>query len=81
MLDLEDVAKYQPEIKRLTKANSLVVKDRVIYIVKKDHTGKAIHMYNAYDYKTKYQLACFKKKDELINFLERQNLGVLDGKI
>ena len=68
---------YQPEIKRLTKANSFTAGGRVIYIVKKDYKGKAIKMYVSYDYETKVQLVAHHDKDEVIRFISKQDLSVL----
>lgn len=79
MIPLKDCFRYEPEIKRLTKSNSFIHQGRVIYIVKKENTGKAFGLYVAYDYKTKVQLAFHKNKDDLIDFIKRQDLGVLDN--
>lgn len=78
MNEVSSCEKYEPKIKKLTKANSLVINERVIYICKKDHTGKASKLFVAYDYETKIQLAFNKDKDILIEFLEKQDLKVLD---
>lgn len=69
MKSLDECFKYEPEIKRLTKANSLLVGTRVIYIVKKNHKGQANRFYIAYDYKTKVQLAFNTDKEALKEFL------------
>ena len=74
MIELNKCFKYSQPISKLTKANSILVDERVIYIVKKDHTGKACGLYIAYDYETKIQLAFNKKKDELIEYLKSKNL-------
>ena len=74
----KDCFKYQPEIKKLTKANSIMVDERVIYIVKKDHTGKTATMYFAYDYTTRIQLVHKKNKDALIEYLKDKKLEVLN---
>ena len=79
MIPIEDCFRYQPDIKRLTKSNSFIHNGRVIYLVKKDHEGKAMkNHFVAYDYKTKIQLAFMTNKDKLIEFIEKQDLGVLD---
>ena len=95
MIDLKDCQKYQPEIKRLTKANSFSYEfsgyvdkefiefSRVIYIVKKDITGKAIKLFVAYDYATKIKLSAHWDKDILIEYIGNQDLNILekeDGK-
>ena len=77
MRDLEDCYRYQPEIKRMTKTNSFIADGRVIYVVKKDHTGKSVKMYVAYDSSTKVQLAAHHDKDELIRFIQSKDLSVL----
>ena len=78
MLDTKVCFKYQPEIKKLTNANSTMVDSRIVYIVKKDYTGKTSSMYIAYDYKTRIQLAFHKNKDELIEYLKDKKLDVLN---
>lgn len=55
-----------------------MIDGRVIYIVKKEHTGKACKFFFAYDYETKIQLHFSLYKDELINLLETKDLKVLD---
>jgi hypothetical protein len=75
MLDTEKCFKYEPEIKRVTKANSLMVDGRVVYIVKKDHTGKSICLYVAYDKETKIQLGYNEDKQALINYLLDKDLS------
>jgi len=61
--------RYQPEIKKITKANSVLVNNRIIYIVKKDEVGKASKFYCTYDYETKIKLGFFFTKDEIENKL------------
>ena len=70
--------RYEPSIKRLTKANSNIINNRVIYIVKQNCLGNNIKMFMAYDYKTKIQLYGHFDKDSLIEFLAKQDLKVLD---
>ena len=77
MKDVEECWKYEPEIKRMTKTNSFIADGRVIYVVKKDYTGKTIRMYVAYDSSTKVQLCAHHDKDELIRFVQSQDLSVL----
>ena len=77
MRKLEDCFKYQLDIKKLSKANSTAISGRVIYIVKKDHTGKSSKFFFAYDYETKVQLHFDLDKDKLIEFLNEQNFEVL----
>lgn len=55
---------------KLSKPNSVIVGDRIIYISKKNHKGKTTGMYIAFDYETKIQIAFHKDKDELINYLK-----------
>ena len=76
MKEVDNCKKYQPEIKRLTKANSMVFDGRVVYIVKKTYEGKAIKMFIAYDEATKTQLAGHHDKDKLIAFLAKQDMSV-----
>ena len=77
MKPLDECWTYEPEIKRLTKANSFIADGRVIYICKKDHKGKALRMYVAYDSSTKIQLVAHHDKEEVIRFLQKQDLSVL----
>lgn len=69
---------YQPEIKRLTRANSTIIQGRVVYIVKKNYEGKAYGAYIAYDYETKIQLDCKLTKEELISSLEEKDFDIID---
>lgn len=73
----DECFKYEGEIKRLTKANSFVADGRVIYVVKKDYTGKTSKMFIAFDEATKVQLFAHYDKDVLINFLQQQDLSCL----
>lgn len=66
---------YQPDIKRLTKNNSTLIQGRVIYIVKKDVNGKALKVFVAYDYETKVKLAVHQDKEQLIEFLKKQDFN------
>ena len=77
MKQLDECWKYEPEIKRLTKSNSFVADGRVIYVVKKQYDGKSIKMYVAYDSSTKIQLVAHHDKEEVIKFLQKQDLSVL----
>lgn len=72
MIALSNCFKYEPKISRLTSANSIIVGSRVIYITKKDHTGKTTSSFIAYDYETKIQLAWHKNKDDLIAYLNKK---------
>jgi len=78
MISLDKCFRYEPEIKRLTKASSFIADGRVIYITKKDHQGKPIVLYAAYDYKTRVQLAFMDNKEKLIEFIKKQDLKVLN---
>lgn len=78
MIPIDKCFRYEPEIKRLTKASSCIASGRVIYIAKKDYTGKASKLYVAYDYKTKIQLAFNTNKDKLIEYIQEKDLSVLD---
>ena len=80
MRAIEDCYKYEPEIKKVTKSNSIVIDGRVVYIVKKEHTGKVSRMFIAYDKETKIQLMAMHDKDELIQFLLEQDMSVLGSK-
>lgn len=77
MRKLEDCNKYEPEIKRLTKSNSVVIDGRVVYIVKKDFRGKTLRMFVAYDNDSKVQLYAHHDKDTLIQFLLNKDMSVL----
>ena len=77
MKPLDECWKYVPEIKRLTKTNSFVADGRIIYVVKKQYDGKSIKMYVAYDSSTKIQLVAHHDKEEVIGFLQKQDLSVL----
>ena len=78
MRPLEECYKYEPEIKRMTKTNSFIADGRVIYVVKKDHTGKTLpKTYVAYDSHTKVKLAAHWDKDKLIRYIQSQDLSVL----
>jgi len=71
-------SKYEPEIKKLTKSNSLLVNGRLFYIVKKDNKGKASKYYVVYDYETKIQLGFFFDKEtieeKLITIFKKENI-------
>ena len=78
MLPLDECAKYEPDIKRMTKANSFIADGRVIYVAKKDETGKTLSViYVAYDSSTKVKLAAHWCKDTLIRYLQGKDLSVL----
>ncbi len=77
MRDIEDCAVYQLDIKRLTKTNSFIADGRVVYVVKKDHTGKAVKIYVAYDSHTKVKLAAHHDKEVLIKYLQHKDMAVL----
>lgn len=75
--------RYEPEIKRLTKVNSLLVNGRLFYIVKKDNTGKAVKCFCVYDYKTKVQIGFYWDKttieDNLIKVFKKERIyDILD---
>lgn len=75
----EDCNVYEPDIKRVAKSNSFVASGRVIYIVKKESSGKTSKIYYAYDRETKIQLGGHWDKEYLINFLIQQDLSCLGG--
>ena len=77
MKKIYDCFKYEPEIKRLTKANSFTHEGRVIYIVKKTPEGKASKAYVAYDHATKILLMSHPDKEYLIEFIRRQDMSIL----
>lgn len=87
----EDCLVYEPEIKRVTKANSFVAGGRVVYVCGKDHTGKDMKwtkrvgvnkptpktFYSAYDKDTKILLASHWDKEYLIEYLQKKDLSCL----
>ncbi len=77
MRALADCYIYEPEIKRITKANSFMAGGRVIYIVKKDSMGKAMKIYSAYDKESKVLLGANWDKEFLIAFIQAQDLSIL----
>ena len=79
MRAVEDCFVYQPDIKRVTKANSFVASARTIYICKKDTEGKAMKVFNAYDKETKVLLASHWDKEFLMNYLSDKDLSCLGG--
>lgn len=78
MIALSKAKRYEPEIKRLTKSNSLAIQDRIIYIAKKDYQGKAVKIFVAYDYKTKVQLYANFSKELIVDYLKEQDLSILE---
>jgi len=81
MLSLDDCYKYEPEIKRVTKANSFLASGRVVYIVKKNSQGKTLKVFNAYDKESKVLLMSHWDKEKLIKFIQRQDLSMLGGNV
>jgi hypothetical protein len=79
MRSLEECNKYQPDIKRVTKSNSFTSGGRIIYIVKKDYTGKTVKVYVAYDKETKIQLMAHWDKEFLIEYIRKQDLTIFGG--
>ena len=77
MIPLDKCFRYEPEIKRLTKASSFIADGRVIYIAKKDHEGKPSKFYVVYDYKTRIQLGFHSDKDFLIDYIKKKDLSIL----
>ena len=77
MRAIEDCFVYQPDISRVTKSNSFVASGRIIYICKKNHEGKAMKIYSAYDKETKVLLASHRDKDFLIKYLSDKDLSCL----
>ncbi len=69
MRDIDKCKVYEPEIKRLTKTNSSIINGKVIYIVKKDWTGKSSPFFCAYDYQSKVFIHFDKDKNSLIGYL------------
>ena len=78
ILAIEDCFVYELEFSKLTKANSVVIDNRIVYIVKKDYRGSASPFFTAYDYTTKVQILFNKDKKKLIEILKTKNLGVFD---
>lgn len=95
MRAIEDCSAYEPDIKKVTTANSFVASGRVVYIVAKYSNGKDSkyrskeknkkgdnkqkNYYYAYDRETKIQLGGHWDKEYLINFLIQQDLSCLGG--
>lgn len=77
MKSIDECFVLSKNIPKLTKANSAIIQGRVIYIVKENYAGKSSCFFHGYDFDTKIQLAFHKNKNGLIDFLSRQNLGVL----
>lgn len=74
MRTIEECFRFQGEIKRLTKANSVIIGGRAVYIAKKNHLNKAIKYFSAFDYKTKVLLSVNLTKEDLIsNLRDRMN--------
>lgn len=73
----EDCFVYEPEIKRMTKANSFIAGGRVCVVVKKNPEGKAIKGFNAYDKDSKILLAHHHDKEYLIKYLQGKDLSCL----
>ena len=93
MNKLEECNKYSLDFPKLTKSNSFIHQGRVIVVIGKDFEGNDIKARNglndkgkvryktcaiAYDHKTKIQLCYHTDKDEAIEFIKNQDLGVLD---
>lgn len=77
MIDILSCHRYSLPMPKLSKVNSFIIDDRVIYVTKSDYLGKTSRLYIAYDYETKIQLAFNINKDELIEYLKDKNLKVL----
>lgn len=60
---------YHLEFSKPTRANSIVIRDRVIMLLKKDYEGNPSKVYCAYDYKTKQYLTFGHTKEECIERL------------
>ncbi len=77
-----DCFRYEPEIKRLTKANSTIINGLMVYMVKKSHDGKSSSpLYCAYDYRSKILLHFDSDKSKLVNFLYDELSEDVIGKI
>ena len=77
MKTIEECNKYIADFSKATKANSFVADGRIIMIMKKEYDGKSTKMYVAYDSSTKVQLVAHHDRDEVIKFLQKQDLSVL----
>jgi len=56
---------------KVTKANSFIINNRIIYVTKKDSTGNQCSLYIAFDYKSGIQLGFSSSKEKLCKMLER----------
>jgi hypothetical protein len=77
MRNKEDCFIYEPDIKRVTKANSFIAGGRTVYVVKKSPEGKALKGYAVYDKDTKILLAYHWDKEYLIKYLQGKDLSCL----
>ena len=77
MIAADDCYTYQIDFSKATKVNSFMASGRVIMIHKKEHTGKAIKIYIAYDRDSKVQLSQHWIKDDLVKYIQEQDLSVL----
>ena len=79
------MVKYQLDFPKLSVINSYIKDGVIFYITKKNHNGKVSPFYVAYEYDTKVKITFFKKKEDLINFLEnnineiKKRLGEING--
>jgi hypothetical protein len=64
-------SRYEPEISKITKANSVLVNNRLFYIIKKDEDGKACKAYCVYDYETRIKLGFFWDKTTIVDNLKK----------
>ena len=71
MIDVDKTFRAEFDFGKLTKANSIVINTRVVYISKKDCTGTNTKTYIAFDYLTKIQLGFSTNKEKLIEMLNR----------
>lgn len=73
------VVVYGGNIPKLTKANSVTINDRVVWITNKNETGKTTITYIGYDYLTKIKLGvCIDGREGLISYLEKQDFSRID---
>ena len=73
------VVRFSNDIPKLTKANSVVIQGRVVWITKKDERGTTSKVYLAYDFKTKIKLGVGLNKASLISYIEKQDFSIIDS--
>lgn len=72
------VVRFAGKIPNLTKVNSTVIHGRVIWLTKKNESGKESKVYIAYDFMTKIKLGVSTSKEKLIKSLEECDFSEVD---